>query len=99
MARYDDITTRSLEDITYRGTTVYPEAAPSEEDYYVISSTGDRFDVLAKEFYGNQTYWWVIASANPTVRKDTMWIEPGIQLRIPPLSTILRSYEQLNRTR
>lgn len=88
-----------MEDTPYRGTTVYPELAASEQDYYVITSTGDRFDILAKEFYGNQSYWWAIASANPNVRRDTMYIEPGLQLRIPPLSTILKSYEQLNRTR
>lgn len=99
MGRYDNIPVKDYSDTTYRSTTVYPELAASEQDYYVISSTGDRFDILAKEFYGNQTYWWAIASANPNVRRDTMYIEPGIQLRIPPLSSILRSYEQLNRSR
>ena len=98
MKRYQDIEIIKSQ-TSYRGTAIYPEVAPSEEDYYVISNIGDRFDILAKEFYGNQTYWWAIASANPNVRRDTMYIEPGVQLRIPPLSTILRSYKQLNTSR
>lgn len=99
MNRYREIVTRAVEDRQVKSTAVYPESPLSENDYYVISTTGDRFDILAKEFYGDQTYWWVIASANPNVRRDTLLIEPGIQLRIPPLNTILDSYEQLNRSR
>lgn len=99
MNRYSITGTRVVENKEVRHSTTYPEIAPSEEDYYVITSTGDRFDILAKEFYGDQTYWWAIASANPNVRRDSLNIDPGIQLRIPPLRTILESYEQLNRSR
>jgi nucleoid-associated protein YgaU len=99
MNRYSTTGTRVVESKEVRRSTVYPEIAPSEEDYYVITSTGDRFDILAKEFYGDQTYWWAIASANPNVRRDSLNIDPGVQLRIPPLRTILESYEQLNRSR
>lgn len=99
MNRYNTTITRVVENKEVRRSTIYPEIAPSEEDYYVITSTGDRFDILAKEFYGDQTYWWAIASANPNVRRDSLNIDPGVQLRIPPLRTILESYEQLNRSR
>lgn len=99
MKRYEDIPVRNVGAKPYRATAVYPEVAASEQDYYVIASVGDRFDILSREFYGDQQYWWVIASANPNVRRDTMYIEPGLQLRIPPLSRILDSYEQLNVSR
>jgi nucleoid-associated protein YgaU len=99
MNRYSITGTKVAEGKEIRPTVVYPEVPASEQDYYVITTTGDRFDILAKQFYNNQTYWWVIASANPNVRRDSLYIEPGLQLRIPPLATILESYEQLNRTR
>lgn len=99
MNRYSITGTRVVENTEVRRSIAYPEIPLSEEDYYVITSTGDRFDILAKEFYGDQTYWWAIASANPNVRRDSLNITPGIQLRIPPLRTILESYEQLNRSR
>jgi len=99
MKRYEDIPVRNVGDKPYRGATIYPEVPASEQDYYVVASVGDRFDILSKQFYGDQQYWWVIASANPKVRRDTMYIEPGLQLRIPPLRAILNSYEQLNASR
>lgn len=99
MKRYSNIPYRKVEDITVTSTTVYPEVAPSEEDYYIISSMGDRFDILAKQFYNNQDYWWVIASVNPNVRRDTMYITPGLQLRIPPLRKAIQLYESGNTNR
>jgi nucleoid-associated protein YgaU len=99
MNRYKTTGTRVVEDKQIKQTTVYPELPLSEQDYYVITTTGDRLDILAKQFYNNQTYWWAIAAANPNIRRDTLFVEPGAQLRIPPLVTILDRYEQLNRTR
>jgi len=99
MNRYTGILSRLVDGKLIKRSTVYPEIPASEQDYYVITSVGDRFDILSKQFYGNQAYWWAIASANSNVRRDTMYIEPGLQLRIPPLRTILESYEQLNRVR
>lgn len=99
MNRYKAVASRTVESKQVRNTTVYPQIPMSESDFYVITSVGDRFDILSQQFYSNQTYWWAIASANPQVRKDSLLIEPGLQLRIPPLSAILESYEQLNSSR
>lgn len=99
MRRYQNIEFRTTDSKKHKATTLYPEIAASEQDLYVVSSVGDRFDILANEFYGDQQYWWAIASANPNVRRDTMYIEPGLQLRIPPIRTILERYETLNENR
>jgi nucleoid-associated protein YgaU len=99
MNRYTNIARRVVEGKEVTSPTVYPESEPSDQDYYVITTSGDRFDILAQQFYNNQSYWWVIASANPTVRRDTMFIDPGIQLRIPPLLPILGEYQQENSNR
>ncbi len=99
MERYKDIQVIGTE-TPYKATTVYPFVPEAESDYYVISTSGDRFDILSQQFYGSTDYWWAIASANPDVRKDTLFIEPGLQLRIPsPLTRVLQAYESVNATR
>jgi nucleoid-associated protein YgaU len=84
MSRYNSIPVgKTVDGTEYKQTTVYVAPAASTQDYYVITTVGDRFDILAKQFYGDSDLWWIIASANPQVRKDTLFIEPGLQLRIP----------------
>ena len=45
--------------------------------------------------------WWIIATANPDIiRRDSFVLKTGIQIRIPDpnrITTILRSFEKLNR--
>lgn len=99
MSRYSTIPFRRVDDKRVTSTSIYPEVAASEEDYYIISTVGDRFDILSKQFYGSSEYWWVLASANPNTRRDTLFITPGIQLRIPPYRTVVEVFERLNRSR
>ena len=61
-------------------TTIYRDVPFSDSDIYVISQDGDRFDLLAHQFYGNSRLWWYIAQAN---HLSAMNIEPGTSLRIP----------------
>jgi len=83
MSRYRNIPVRTLEGKDYRKNALYPDIPVSENDYYVITTVGDRFDILAQQFYNDVNLWWIIAAANPTVRRDTLFITPGYQLRIP----------------
>lgn len=99
MSRYSTIPYRKVGGKTVTSTSVYPEVAASEEDYYIMTTVGDRFDILSKQFYGNTDYWWIIACANPNVRKDTLAITPGIQLRIPPFRIAKNLYETVNKSR
>ena len=78
---------------------IYPEIPASTEDYYVITTGGDRFDILSKQFYGDEKYWWALAAANPHVRRDTLSITTGQQLRVPPFNTILEVHERTNTLR
>jgi len=60
---------------------------------------GDRLDLLAFDFYGDTSYWWVIASAN-ALPGDSLYLEPGMQLRIPVnLSAAISQYNYTNTTR
>jgi len=57
----------------------YPDAF-SYRRYQV--KAGDRIDLLAEKFYGNSSYWWVIANANPEVFYPED-LTPGDVIRIP----------------
>lgn len=78
-------------------TTLYPEFDSFlSEDTYVLSQEGDRLDILAKEFYGNEVFWHVIAKANG-IGHGTLIVPPGIIIRIPyyddyaPISSLIRN--------
>lgn len=75
----------------------YPEIPLSVSDIYVITQTGDRYDILANQYYGDKTLWWVIAIANPSIVYGTLTLPSGVQIRIPiNISDILNSYNKLN---
>lgn len=75
----------------------YPEIPLSEDDIYVITSSGDRYDLLAQVYYGDPGLWWVIPSANPSVSLGSVFIAVGTQLRIPlNLNLVLSEYFKLN---
>jgi len=101
MSRYDDIEIRrdSIEKPGKRfySTTLYPEIPLSEEDIYVITTQGDRLDLLANQYYGDWTLYWIIASANNNISKNSIHIPEGIQLRIPTAITeIIGNFNELN---
>jgi hypothetical protein len=97
MKRYENIKTlQSVEGKQYKTTTVYPDTPISENDYYIITTVGDRYDTLANQFYNDYTLWWVIAAANNSERASLI-VEPGIQLRIPGnIDTILNNFDIAN---
>ena len=45
-------------------TTYYPVIPFDVNDIYITASEEDYLDSLAKKYYGNEGYWWVIANAN-----------------------------------
>jgi nucleoid-associated protein YgaU len=100
MNRYEDSPIVIREGKQLIGTTLFSAPAESIEDIYLISTIGDRFDLLAKEYYNDIKLWYIIAAANPIVRKDTLMVEPGLQIRIPfPLSNVLNHIRETNRIR
>lgn len=80
----------------YYVNNVYPDIPYSENDSYVITVLGDRLDILAFNFYGETSLWWVIASAN-SLSGDSIYLTPGTQLRIPSnVMGILNDYKLIN---
>lgn len=83
----------------YYTTNIYPEIAPTDSDYYVITTVEDRLDLLAYDFYQDSSLWWVISSAN-SLPGDSMYPPVGIQLRIPTdIQSILNTYNRVNNGR
>lgn len=75
---------------------IYPDIPYSNDDNYVITVLGDRLDLLALDFYGDTSLWWIIASAN-ALSGDSLYLEPGLQLRLPvDLSGIINNYKLVN---
>ena len=97
-SRYQTIQTTKL-NVTgslYYVTNVYPELAPTDNDYYVITTVDDRLDLLAYDFYQDSSLWWVISSAN-ALPGDSIYPPVGIQLRIPQnIQSILTTYNRVN---
>ncbi len=81
----------------YLESTIYPIVKASDTDLYIISEKGDRLDLLANKYYGDQTMWWIIATAN-NINDATFYVEPGIQLRIPTdTAKVLTDLQNINK--
>jgi nucleoid-associated protein YgaU len=81
-------------------TVLYPDfnnLVPN--DTYILSQQGDRLDILAKEFYGDEVFWHVIAKANQ-IGHGTLIVPPGRIIRIPyyddyqPISRLIKELNE-----
>ena len=77
----------------------YPEIPLSIDDIYVKTTSGDRLDLLANQFYGDVRLWWIIVAANMNIlRRDTVGLKAGLEIRIPSdIQDILNKFEELNK--
>lgn len=84
---------------THYVNTVYPDIPYSDQDQYVITTIGDRLDLIANDIYGDPSFWWILASAN-NLPGDSLVPPIGHQLRIPTnTQQIINDYESVNRIR
>lgn len=98
MNRYKNIPIiRSSTGTRYYRDSKYPRISLSSSDIYVITTTGDRLDLLAQQYYNDSSLWWIISIANEDLPQNSLFIPVGTQLRIPSdVATILSEYETLN---
>ena len=60
-------------------TVKYPEIPLSVNDTYAITTLGDRLDLLAQQFYGDSSLYWIIACANPDkIGFSTLFINESV---------------------
>lgn len=79
--------------------TRYPELPLDVNDTYAYTTQGDRLDLLAQEFYGDISLWWIIAAGNPEVLSlNSLFIPVGTEIRIPANVSLAKSlFNTLNR--
>ena len=80
-------------------TVKYPQIPLNQSDTYVYTSRGDRFDILASQYYDDPSLWWIISIANSFLPQDSLIPPFGIQIRIPARSqtaSIIAEYNILN---
>ena len=78
-------------------TSRYPEVPLSENDIYVYTTQGDRYDVLALNYYGDSSLWWIISIANPNIGLNSLVIPEGVQIRIPSnFAQIVSEFKLIN---
>ena len=76
-------------------TSILPKIKKRTSDTFLIMVERMRLDHLAYKFYENPNYWWILAAANNI--KGSMYVEEGIQIRIPrELNSILHEHSKIN---
>jgi hypothetical protein len=98
MNRYQDnriLTT--IKNKQYYATTLYQNIPLSNTDLYVNTTVGDRYDLLAQQFYGDSSLWWVIPMANNQLVKDSLFPPVGLTIRIPSnVGNIVTEFRLIN---
>ena len=80
MARYNQIpviqgpnpSTDSKDRILRYRDVKYPLIPRAENDIYVFTGDGDRYDILAQQYYNDSSLYWIISSANYGTRPDSV---------------------------
>lgn len=82
----------------YFGQIRYPEIPLSVNDIYVTTTSGDRLDLLANQFYKDPELWWIISMANmDLIKRDSFALKSGLEIRIPANTRkIIKDFEKLN---
>ena len=98
MNRYQTIpTTKTTTGRTIYQTVKYPEIPLNPNDIYVIANKGDRYDILANQYYSDSSLWWVISTANNNVTQNSLYLQEGVQLRIPAdVNSAINNFEAIN---
>jgi hypothetical protein len=85
--------------ISRKSTVIYPNnPIDLQNDIYIRTTTADRLDKLALNFYDDASKWWIIASANG-LGKGTIIVPPNTRLRIPSQSQVEELLTKTNRNR
>jgi hypothetical protein len=98
MNRYQNIPKTKINGKEVYVTSRYPEVPLSEDDIYVYTAQGDRFDTLAQQFYKDSSLWWIISIANTDkLNQNALVIPPGLQIRIPAnFASVISDFNTIN---
>jgi len=96
--RYQNIPQEKINGKVVYKTSRYPEVPLSENDIYVYTTQGDRFDTLAQSYYGDSSLWWIISIANTDINnQSSLNIPIGSQIRIPNnYASVIKEFNRIN---
>lgn len=99
MKRYKSIPTKkTTSGKTIYSTSRYPNIPKSSSDIYVYTNIKDRYDILAQQYYGDSSLWWIISIANEDISQDSLTPPTGTQIRIPQnISSVVSNFEKINK--
>ena len=98
MKRYD-IASQIKDDSEKRKlSTIIISVSPHTTDIVIRTSSPQRLDKLANDFYSDASLWWIIAAVNK-LGKGTLMIPRNTIIRIPDKERVLSEIEQKNRNR
>ena len=80
MSRYNNTTKIENKNLVSIGTSYLPKFEQSNSDILLITTEGDRCDLISQEYYGTPDFWWYVASVNNLKSNN---IEAGTQIRVP----------------
>jgi len=98
MNRYQNIPQTKIDKKLVYVTSRYPEVPVTSDDVYVYTVQGDRFDVLAQQYYKDSSLWWIISIANTNqLPQNSLVIPEGLQIRIPAFyAGIINAFNRIN---
>ncbi len=97
MNRYQNIPQTKIDKKRIYQTSYYPEIPLTENDIYVYTVQGDRFDSLSYDYYNDSSLWWVISIANSSLPQNSLVIPEGIQIRIPAnYVNVVQNFTKIN---
>lgn len=96
MSRYNNTRVRRKDTKTIYATTFYPTIPIEDTDIFVQFPRGTRLENIAYKYYGDTSYWWIIARANG-LKGFEVQVDPTKTYRIPQaIQSILRDFAKLN---
>lgn len=101
MNRYSNpILDKTIKGKPFFKSKAFPSIPLSEDDVYIMTTSGDRLDLIANQYYGDAELWWVISMVNNNITKGLIYPTPGTQLRIPTrINDVLSLVENYNKAR
>lgn len=98
MNRYQNIPQTKIDKKLVYVTSRYPEVPVTSDDVYVYTVQGDRFDVLAQQYYKDSSLWWIISIANTNqLPQNSLVIPEGLQIRIPAFyAGVINAFNRIN---
>lgn len=80
----------------FYSTINYPTLPLSSNDTYILTDSGDTLTDIANKFWNDVNLWWVIPCINSNIRKDSLHLDTGIQLRIPDIDQFFEEFRKIN---